>query len=134
MQIGFGWFPTYSEYLADRARDPDSPDARRESALLHEFIAAARAQEARVGIVLFPYTGPPLDGSYPFAFLHDRVLAICQETGITCLDLRRDFAAVADRRSLWVSPFDHHPSARANELAGQKILEAFGPQWSQPHR
>lgn len=130
LQIGFGWYRSYADYLAARARDPDSQDARRDSALLRDFIETARAQKVPVGMVLFPDTGAPLDAHYPYAFLHDRVLRICQEAGIHCLDLRRDFAAEKDRRSLWVSPFDHHPSAHANELAARKLLETFGKDWS----
>jgi hypothetical protein len=129
MEIAMGWYPSYAQYLETRAGDPNSADARRDAKLLREFIATARSRGSGVGMVLFPDTGRPLDASYPFGYLHERVLAICAETGIVCLDLRRDFAAVKDRRTLWVSPFDHHPSAKANELAALKILDAFGKEW-----
>jgi hypothetical protein len=81
-------------------------------------------------MVLFPDFGEDLGPAYPYAFLHERVLAFCRETGVTCLDLRDTFARVHDRRSLWVSPFDHHPSARANEMAAVRILEAFRAEWA----
>jgi hypothetical protein len=134
LQVGLGLVPSYAGYLEARAGDPNSADARRDAKLLREFITTAQSRGSEVGLVLFPDTGPPLDANYSFGYLHDRVLRICAETGITCLDLRRDFAAVKDRRSLWVSPFDHHPSAKANELAALKIMEVFRPQWSHPRR
>ncbi len=111
------------------AGDAASADARRDAGQLREIIDTARRHNIGIGIVLFPDTGPALDATYPFEFLHERVLTICQEEGIRCLDLRRDFANVKDRRSLWVSPLDHHPSARANEIAAVKILEVFQSHW-----
>lgn len=131
LQFAMGWYPSFAQYLEARAGDPNSADARRDDRLLREFIATAHSRGVGVGMVLFPDTGVPLDASYPYAYLHDRVLQICAQTGIDCVDLRRDFAAVKDRQSLWVSPFDHHPSAKANQLAALKILDVFRPRWSQ---
>ena len=44
---------------------------------------------------------------------------------LPCLDLREDFALVKDHQSLWANRLDHHPSARANEIAAVKILETL---------
>jgi hypothetical protein len=82
-----------------------------------------------VGMVLFPDTGAPIDANYPFGYLHDRVLETCREQGITCVDLREDFALVKDRQSLWANRLDHHPSGRANTIAAIRMLAAFSPQW-----
>lgn len=130
LQIALEWSPSFAEYVTGRAGDPDSADARHEAALLRQIIDATRRGGAGIGLVLFPDTGMPLDTSYPFAFLHERVLGICREEGIRCLDLRRDFSRVKDRRTLWVSRLDHHPSARANQIAALRILEVFEPDWT----
>jgi hypothetical protein len=129
IQIALGWYPSYAEYLKMRAGDPDSGDSRREARQLGDIITTARQHNIDFGIVLFPDTGGPLDETYAFQFLHERVLEICRKAGVHCLDLRRDFAIVKDRRALWVSPFDHHPSARANEMAAVRILETFERDW-----
>ena len=131
IQVATGLAPSYADYLRRRAADPDGADARSDSALLRAMIDACRRQHVSIGIVLFPDAGPDLGADYPFAFLHEHVLAVCRAEGLPCLDLRADFAAVTDRRSLWVSPFDHHPSARANAIAATRILETFHPQWVQ---
>lgn len=130
VQVMMGMLPSYSEYLRERTGDPKGDDARRESALLRQIIATATRSGARFGMVLFPDFGEDMGPAYPYAFLHERVMATCKETGVTCLDLRDTFARVHDRRSLWVSPFDHHPSQRANEMAAVKILEAFRSEWA----
>lgn len=130
LQVANGMTASYADYLQARAGNPHGADARREAALLRAIIDACHRAGASVGMVLFPDTGAPLDASYPFAYLHDRVLEICEAEGITCLDLRNDFAAIGDRRTLWVSPFDHHPSAAANRIAAIKLLETFRREWS----
>jgi hypothetical protein len=130
MQVASGMAGSYADYLKARAGDPQSADARRDAETLKKIIGEVRSQRRAIGIVLFPDPGPDLGESYPFAFLHDHVINVCRESDVPCLDLRKDFAAIPDRRSLWVSPFDHHPSARANEIAAVRILEVFRPHWS----
>ena len=83
-----------------------------------------------MGIVLFPDTAAPIDQHYPFGYLHDRVLEACGAHGLTCVDLRTDFAGIKDRESLWANKLDHHPSARANAIAAEKILETYSPMWA----
>jgi hypothetical protein len=128
-QIMLGKAPSYPEYLKARVADASGPDARRDAALLQEMVDRSRKSGSDMAIVLFPDPGQDLGEAYPFAFLHERVIGVCQQEGIPCIDLRGDFAAVKDRRALWVSPFDNHPSAKANEIAALKILERLRPRW-----
>jgi hypothetical protein len=129
-QIMLGWAPSYPDYIKARAADAGGPDARRDAALLHEMVDATRRSGAGMAIVLFPDPGQDLGPAYPFAFLHERVMAVCRQEAIPCIDLRNDFAAVKDRRALWVSPFDHHPSAKANEVAALRILDRLQRSWT----
>ena len=130
-QIMLGRAPSYAEYLKARTGDENSPDAQRDAALLREIIASARGRQTPIAIVLFPDPGQDLGDGYPFAFLHDRVLALCRDEAIPCIDLRAALARVTDRRALWVSPFDHHPSAKANEIAALEILNSLQKRWTQ---
>lgn len=129
VQIALDWAPTYAEYLRARAQDANGEDARREWRLLHEIVETSQRAGANIGIVLFPDPGQDLGPDYPFAFLHERVLAVCRQEAIPCIDLRADLATVKNRRALWVSPFDHHPSAKANEIAALKIIERLQNHW-----
>lgn len=96
---------------------------------MRDLIVEARSHGFAMGIVLFPDAGYDLGDAYPFGFLHDREMALCADEGVACLDLRPDLAEVADRRTLWVNRFDHHPSALANRIASVRIRERFGPAW-----
>ncbi len=101
------WYESF--YLGDR-RDCWAT-AR---AGLVEMNAAAKAHGARFGIVLFPILHKLSEN--PLARVHETIGAACAEMGIPFLDLTPALAVEPDR-ALWVHPTDHHPDARAHELA-----------------
>jgi hypothetical protein len=129
-QVMLGMTTSYSEYLHRRLGDPNGHDARLDRNLLLDLIAKCRLAGVPLGIVLFPDTAGTLGKDYPFAYLHERVLEICQAQNLTCLDLRPDFSLVKDHRQLWANRLDHHPSALANEIAAVKIFETYSKQWA----
>jgi len=120
---------SYADYMRAQYADPQSPASLASMGELRDLGAAATELGAGVGLVLFPDTGYDLGKSYPFGFLHDRVLEFCRETRITCMDLRPDFALVKRRESLWANRMDAHPSAQANAIAADRILQAFKALW-----
>ncbi len=130
MQVAFGKTVSYPDYLQHRLGDPNSKDSIRDRNLMNDLIASAQQAHVPIGIVLFPDTATDLGEKYPFAYLHDRVLGICSDRGITCLDLRSTFAQIKDRQTLWASRLDHHPSAKANAIAAEKILETYSGMWA----
>jgi hypothetical protein len=120
----------YEDYLKARFEDPRSDGARQDAGAMEDLAVECRRDGLPLGFVLFPDSGYDLGRSYPFGFLHEREMSFCAAHGLTCLDLRADFAAVEDRRSLWVNPLDHHPSAKANRIAAERIMDVFKPVWS----
>jgi hypothetical protein len=97
---------------------------------LDAFISAAERAGIPLGIVLFPRPTARLATDYPLAFLHERVLARCEERGIACLDLTPAYAPFADRiEEIWLNRFDHHPNALGHRIAAEWILDAFEDRW-----
>lgn len=133
-QVSLGMSTSYPDYLKKRLGDPRSPDSIRDRSLLEDLITSAQRAHAGIGIVLFPDTAGDLGDRYPFRYLHERVLDVCHERSITCLDLRSDFAAIRDRQSLWANRLDHHPSARANAIAAERILQTYSAEWAKRER
>jgi hypothetical protein len=131
-QVLAGMTVSYPEYLKRRLGDPNSRDSQLDRRLLNELIEMCKRAGVPVGIVLFPDTAASMEDGYPFGYLHQRVLDVCAEQNITCLDLRKDFSQVKERQSLWANQLDHHPSARANAIAAGKILETFSKMWVAP--
>lgn len=120
---------SYDHYLVRLYGDPASEGARRADTLMRRFLELCRERGIGVGLVLFPDAAVSLGPDYPYQFMHDRVAAICRETGVTCVDLLPAYRTVADRLSLWVTPLDAHPSPLANRLAASAILATFAPGW-----
>lgn len=129
IRLAHGHRPRES-YLVRRFADPQSPDAREAEAALLRFVAIAKAAGLPVGIVAFPDLTEDLMGSYPLGFLIDRVMAVCGEVSIPCVDLRAVFAHAPPPDRLWVSRLDRHPNRLANELATDAVLGRFAPLWS----
>jgi len=127
LQTSFGFIGTYQQSMMARFSDADSEDSRRAKHELSEFIAQVQARNIMLAIVMFPQfveTNGDV-GKYPFAFLFDRVIMACRENMIKCIDLRPAYARITPVSDLWVNRFDSHPSALANEIAADMILEAL---------
>lgn len=131
LQQELGLVESYEQYLARNLRDPNSTNSRAAFGLLREFVGRARRTGVPSGIVLFPATDAmgPHGSGYPFAYLHERVSALCAEEQIPCLDLLPAFSKAEDPRTMWVSPFDAHPNAETNRRAAYAILVRFSPLW-----
>ena len=120
---------SYVDYMQRRFGDPASGGAKLDYQANQQLIETCRNAHVALGMVLFPDTGYDLGSAYPFLNLHERLMKHCDAEGVTCIDLRPDFAPVKDRKTLWVNPLDHHPSARANAMATTAILRTFGGSW-----
>jgi len=128
LQYVVGYVGTYSDYMFERFGDPNSPGSLAFRKLLTEFIDISRSQHIPMGIVLFPSPQEEFGTPYPYAYLHEQVLTVCEQEGILCIDLLDVFKRY-ESHSLEVNRFDAHPSAFANRLAASRIFESFGPIW-----
>jgi hypothetical protein len=124
-QAAMGWKDSYEGYVRRRLDDPNSADSLRSKGELTEFIELAKANKIGVGIVAFP----TLSHDQPFSFLIDRVLRVCEDQEIPCLDLRPEFRDHLPISSLHVNRLDKHPSALAHRIAATSILAHYTPIW-----
>jgi len=85
---------------------------------LAEMKAASEKAGARFGVAYFPLLHRLKDG--PFAKIEETVAERCREIGAPFLDLTPSLAREPEQ-SLWVHPADHHPDARANEIAAEAL-------------
>jgi hypothetical protein len=131
LQPHLGLVDSYQEYMAKNLHDPSLPNSQVAFGMLNQLIENARRAGVACGIVLFPAQDSmgPHGSHYPFSYLHERVALTCTNQRIGCLDLLPAFSAMADPRTLWVSPFDAHPNAMANQRAAREILLQFRARW-----
>jgi D-alanyl-lipoteichoic acid acyltransferase DltB (MBOAT superfamily) len=85
--------------------------------MFQRFSAAARACGARPVLVL---TELPIDAQRPESF--DALAGLARAAGADVIDLHGAFAAVSDRTTLWVAPWDDHTNALGHRLLGEKLL------------
>jgi hypothetical protein len=131
LQETVGLCESYPGYMARNLLDPNAPNAIETMASLHRIVDEAAAAGVPMGIVIFPaYDRMSTRGAhYPFGYLHERIKMFCTDTKTPCLDLLPVLSQVPDPRTLWVSPFDAHPSAATHRLAATEIVTRFGPVW-----
>ncbi|MDH3688965.1 MAG: GDSL-type esterase/lipase family protein [Gammaproteobacteria bacterium] len=129
-QAAAGKVETYADYMVRRFGDSDSQSTKLALNDVREFIRHAKSANVPVAIVLFPFLMPELADDYSFDFMHEYVLQVCEQETIQCLDLRDVYRPYAeDVARLHVNQFDAHPSAFANKLAAEAIMDAFAAQW-----
>lgn len=80
------------------------------------------AKQAGLPAVLVIY--PDMIGFdyYPFKNVHERIQRVAEILGFHALDLLPAFKGI-NAYSLWASPVDAHPNARAHEIAARSIFE-----------
>jgi hypothetical protein len=129
LQGSLGLHRSFADYMRARFADPSGADSQAEISALTEFLRVLRAGNIPMGIVLFPDLRVIKQKSYPFGYLHDRVLKVCDEQDMDCLDLHGLMAQASTTSSLVVNRFDGHPNAFANRIAADALLERFGSTW-----
>jgi hypothetical protein len=129
VQEKIGYINPLDVWMRSRFGDPNSPWTREGMDQMRAFLATCRLYHIPMGIVLFPDLDGIAKPVYPFAFLHEYVLAFCAQEGLTCLDLRESMARAAPRVPLKVNRFDGHPNAKANRIAAEEIIKRFEPGW-----
>jgi hypothetical protein len=130
-QYSWGLTEGQDVYYRRHFGDPDSPKSKAYRRDLTTFIEVSKQAGVPLAIVLFP-DGGDLDVTYPYGFLHERVLEICAEEGVPCIDLHpilAPYTRKGESRKLIVNRFDGHPSALVNRIAADVLLERFRDTW-----
>lgn len=128
-QYALALVPPADDYYLEHFRGADGPVATRARQRLETVLDLAGAHDVPVAMILWPSVkneGTDF-GAQDFLFAH--VLAVCEDRGMACLDLRPALMAQAKRASLVVNRFDAHPNAYANGLAAVAVFEAFRDFW-----
>ena len=126
IQENLGGLSSYDDYMLARFGDPGSASSLAAKEALQKFARISKEQGVPVGIVIFSdsyFRDSQLD------FLVDRVLQLCEEEAITCLELRSTFAPYKGDSKLWANRLDPHPGPFANRLVADRLVETFGEVW-----
>jgi hypothetical protein len=106
---------------------------------------AARAALARIGalcrergvpfvVVIFPLFGNPLDESYPFRAVHQKVARAAADAGAQVVDLFPSYEGLRWDVLVVNGAADEHPNEIAHRIATDVILHALDKAYPLPDR
>ena len=107
------------EFLETTRASFDSPRWSDCKTILQGMERVSQEDGFRFVVVVFPVFWQ-LDDGYPFAAIHAKIAAFCDEAAIECVDLLETYRNQS-AESLWVHPTDRHPNEIAHRLAAKRI-------------
>lgn len=127
LQTRLGLVEDSGSYRVTRFSDPNSPSSLAAAKSMNLFIEICRKFDIPVGLVLFSesYFNPDSN----LDFLLERMLQLCQARKLSCLDTRPILLPHQGSIKLWASRLDPHPSALANQLVADRLMETFRDVW-----
>ncbi len=109
----------YGQYFIDLFENPRTWNPFRDSMKkLHEKCKAAGVPSVAV---VFPLFGTPLDGSYQFTAIHQKLGGLLQELAVPTLDLFELYKGIPIDRLQVIPGADRHPNEIAHRMAAEKI-------------
>jgi lysophospholipase L1-like esterase len=122
---------TYEQHMKGLYADENAIGTQKSNKALLQLLDGIKNFGVPYGIVLFPNAAYKIK-DYPFAYIHTRIMKICTNYGIPCLDLQSAYSSFDDHlEKLWVNQLDPHPSVLAHTIAAKNIMNYFGKRWQQ---
>jgi lysophospholipase L1-like esterase len=110
--------PTWKQYYASLYND-NQPGFQACKAALRSLAGTTRSDGAQLLVAILPELHE-INGNYPFTAEHQKIKEVLATDGVPVLDLIDGLRDHGPESTLWVTPQDDHPSAKANNLiAGQ---------------
>ncbi len=117
-----GWRPTYSNYYRGLYAD-GKPGWMACQHAFGELIAACEQEHIDLRVAIVPELHH-LDSSYEFPQVHAAIRGLAKDGASAVIDLL-DGLSGQDPPSLWVSPGDPHPNARAHNIIAAQLYDAL---------
>ncbi|MCB0336298.1 MAG: SGNH/GDSL hydrolase family protein, partial [Bdellovibrionales bacterium] len=92
----------------------------------------AAKQNIAVAAVVFPLFGLPLNDSYPFEDIHEKIASDLERSKITYLDLLDAYKGIPLERLQLIPGVDFHPNEIGHRIAAERIYEWFHQEKSIP--
>jgi GDSL-like Lipase/Acylhydrolase family len=104
--------------------EDDDPGWRATREALRTMGGLCRARGVPLVVAIFPLFGNPLDDTYPFADIHERVARAAAEGGAKVVDLLPLYRGLRSDLLVVDGPRDEHPNEIALRIAGQALVRA----------
>jgi hypothetical protein len=107
--------PQWQDYYAGLYK-PGAPALEAAKEALHKLAAA----QPNLLVTILPELHQ-INTSYPFTFAHDTIRAAAARDNIQVVDLIGGLRGHGDESTLWVTPTDAHPDAKASSLVARQL-------------
>ena len=115
--------PGWKQYYASLYND-NQPGFQACKAALLELAATTREENTKLIVALLPELHE-INPEYPFGAEHQKIKDVLAPTSVPVLDLIDGLKGHGPEETLWVTPLDDHPSAKANVLIAAQLREAI---------
>lgn len=92
---------------------------------LRRMAAECRKRNIPFVVVIFPLFGNPLDESYPFTSIHEKVARVATQAGAHVVDLLPYYRGLRWDLLVVNGAEDEHPSEKAHRIAATAIMHAI---------
>jgi len=111
--------PSWSQYYAELYND-GQPGLRAAQAALLELADVTARDGAKLLVTILPELHE-INGAYRFAREHQKIKDLLAAQGTPVIELIEGLRGHGPESSLWVTPADPHPNAKANALIAARI-------------
>jgi hypothetical protein len=118
----FGRRPAWKDYYAS-LYDDNKPGFQACKAALKRLASSTRNDRSSLLVALLPELHQINDNSYPFKTEQQKIKDIMAPESVPVIDLIDSLKDHGPENTLWVTPLDDHPNAKANELIATQIQE-----------
>jgi lysophospholipase L1-like esterase len=114
-----GQRPDWKHYYAS-LYDDSQPGFQACRGSLRDLAATTRSEGTRLLVALLPELHE-INGAYPFEAEHQKIKDTLAPEGVPVLDLINGLRDHGPEPTLWVTPEDDHPNAKANRLIASQL-------------
>ncbi len=118
----FGRRPAWKDYYAS-LYDDNRPSFQACKTALKSLASSTRNNRSSLLVALLPEMHQINDDSYPFKTEHQKIKDIMALESVPVIDLIDGLEGHGPENTLWVTPLDDHPNAKANELIATQIQD-----------
>lgn len=109
----------YADYFLDLFDNPRTWVPFKRS--MAKLVETARQKNIPIKAVIFPLFGLPMDDSYPFFSIHEKVDALMKELNVSSIDLSPIYKDIPLARLQVIPGVDRHPNEIAHRMAAEEI-------------
>ncbi len=118
-----GTRPDWKAYYAS-LYDDNKPGFQACKAALHDLAESTQRDHARLLVALLPELHE-INDSYPFTAAHQKIKDILADQQIPLIELRDGLKNHGPEITLWITPLDDHPNAKANHLIAAQLRDTI---------